>query len=289
MKGRIRAAAVMSRWQLREALISPGYFITLAAGILLGCALLGGFARAIDSSGFNWQLRPVPALLCRAIEGAFGKTFLEGVFSEGPFPLVFLVSFAPVFLYVSLSSVFKIGLEKNAGAVELLGYGPADGTSYILASFAKDLALIAFSILFILVFMAAAAPLYNFALGSGLVAAVLSGLFLSAALLAWGILASTLAVNASSAIAIFLGVMILFLALLLGSFSIVGTTVRSVSSVLAWSIQWVSPFYYGANGLVASSAGDVTGLILALVLQACLSAAIMFVGHLVVAARGVRA
>ncbi len=289
MSSRVRAARVMVRWQLREALVSPGYFIALGVGIALGYALLDGFARAIDSSGFNWQLRPVSGLVGRAIEGAFGTAFLNGIFSEGPFPLVFLASYAPVFLFVSISSAFKLGMEKNAGAIELLSYGPADGTAYLIASFGKDLALLAVAALFLLVFMTVAAPLYNFALGPGLVTVLLSGFFLSAAFLAWGILASALAGNASSSVAIFLGVLILFFVLLLGSLSIASSTVRSVSSVIAWTIQWVSPFFYASLGLTAFSAGDVPGFILGLALQMVLAAVLLFAGHLAMSARGVRA
>jgi hypothetical protein len=59
-------------------------------------------------------------------------------------------------------------LERNAGAVELGAYGPADRTSYMLACYVKDVVLSFCSILVITAFLAVAAPIYNYVAGPGL-------------------------------------------------------------------------------------------------------------------------
>jgi hypothetical protein len=188
-----------------------------------------------------------------------------------------------------VSSVFKFGLEKNVGAVELVAYGPADGTSYLIASSIKDLLLTLAAIVVQLAFLAAAAALYNYVAGPGLFAAALVAFFLSLALSAYGSLASMLATNASSALALFLGIVAFFLVVLFGSFAIVGEYVRSLSTVLAYAVQWISPFFYGNLSLRAGAAGDPVGFIGGLALLAVLSVAVLAASHFIVRARGVRA
>ena len=157
MKRRLRAALVIARRQAFETLLSPGLYVTLALGLLLGFFLVSGFAASIDSAGFNPTLNPVYDMLGRSLAGAFGSAFVEKLFAEGPFLFALLVSFFPVFLFLSISSVFRFGQEKNAGALELLAYGPADGTSYIVASFLKDIAFTAASLALIVAFLGMAA------------------------------------------------------------------------------------------------------------------------------------
>ena len=289
MSHRARAAGVIARRQVLEALISPGLYIALVAGLFLGYSLVSSFARAVDSSGFNPQLRPLYDFLGRSLEGAFGKTFVDSLFAEGPLPFAFALSIAPVFLYISVSSVFKFGLEKNAGAVEMLAYGPADGTSYFIASYVKDLFLALLAILFMLAFMVLAAAMYNFVAGPQLFLAALVAFFLSLALFAYGVLASMLTANAASSLALFLGIVVFFLVVLLGSFSIVSDYVRNLSSVVAWAVGWISPFFYGNLSLQAVSAGDSVGFVGGLALLAVLAAAVLLASHLIIRVRGVRA
>ena len=110
-----------------------------ALGLLLAYFLAAGFARAVDSSGFDFRLHPVYDLIGRSLEGAFGGVVVQKLFAEGPFQLVLYVAFLPVLLFLAASSVYRFGLERKVGAVELLAYGPADGTSYFLAFLVKDL------------------------------------------------------------------------------------------------------------------------------------------------------
>ncbi len=289
MSDRARAARVIATRQVFEALISPGLYIALVVGLFLGTFLVSGFARAVDSSGFNPQLHPLYDLVARALEGAFGRTFVAALFAEGPLPFAFAVSFLPVFLYIAVSSVFKFGLEKNAGAVELIAYGPADGTSYLIASYVKDLLLVLLSSLVILAFMVAAAALYNYVAGPELFLTALVAFFLSLALFAYGVFASMLTMNASSSLALFLGIVAFFLVVLFGSFAIVGDYVRSLSTVVAGVVQWFSPFFYGNLSLQAHAAGNPLGFFGGLALLAVLSGVVLAASHFIIRARGVRA
>lgn len=98
-----------------------------------------------------------------------------------------------------------------------------------------------------------------------------------------------LTMNASSALALFLGIVAFFLVVLFGSFAIVGEYVRSLSTVIAYAIQWISPFYYGNLSLQASTAGSPLGVIGGLALLAVLAALVLTASHFIIRARGVRA
>jgi hypothetical protein len=289
VRNRIHAAAVIARRQIQETLLSPGFYITLALGLLLGLVLVRGFAAGIDSSGFNPQLSPLYDTLARLMGGTFGGAFLGKLFAEGPYLLALIVSFVPVFAFLAIASVFRFGLEKTAGAVELLTYGPADGTSYIVGSFMKDVALTVLSLLCILVFLAVSAAAGNLVLGPLFFAALPVVLLAALAIFAYGTLCSIIAANASSALALFLGVLLVFFLVLAGSYSIASAPVRTVSSVAAAVIQWISPFFYTTlcfRGLEGSGTGTfVAGLALLL----ALSAALLAGGHLVISRKGVRA
>ena len=289
MSDRVRAARVIAKRQVFEALVGPGLYVAVVVGLFLGYALVSGFARAVDSSGFNPQMNPLYDIIGRALEGAFGKTFVDALFAEGPLPFAFWVSFVPPFLYIVVSSVFKFGLEKNAGAVELVAYGPADGTSYLLASWVKDLLLTFAAIIAILAFLLVAAALYNYVAGPGLFVAALVAFFLSVALAAYGSLASMLTATASSSLALFLAMGAFFLVVFFGSFAIVSEYVRSLSTVLAYAVQWLSPFFYGNLSLQAHAAGNPLGMLGGLALLAVLTVVILAASHLIIKARGVRA
>ncbi len=289
MNYRTRAVRVIAKRQVFEALVSPGLYIALAVGLFLGYALLSEFASAVDSSGFNPQLNPLYDVISRVLEGAFGKTFVDALFAEGPLPFAFWISFVPVFLYVAVSSVFKFGLEKSAGAIELVAYGPADGTSYLVACYVRDLLVSFCAIVVELVFMVAAAALYNYVAGPELFLGAVVAFFLSLALYAYGSFASMLTTNASSSLALFLGIVVFFVLVLLGSFAMVGEYVRSLSTVVSHAIQWISPFFYGNLSLRANASGDALSFVGGLALLAVLAVIILTASHLILRARGVKA
>ncbi|MBA7624474.1 hypothetical protein ES703_31883 [subsurface metagenome] len=285
---RIAAARVIARRRLLETFISPGFYIALTIGLLLGYFLVAGFTGTIDSSGFNLELNPVYDLITRSLQGAFGLTFVHQLFAEGPFLFALYISFIPVLLYLSVSSVFSFGLEKKVGAIELLAYGPADGTSYFLASYIKDVLLTVLAMLILFLFMGIAAVINNLLLGPMFFYSMLLIFIISLSIYAYGVLASVLTNYAGSAIALFIGAMLFFLFIIMGAFVIVSRYVQSLSNVLAWIIKWLSPFYYWDLGLRAVGAGNTLFFLLSLLILLLLSGLILFISHLSIKARGVR-
>jgi len=289
MRERLHAAQVIARRQAFETLLSPGLYVTLSLGLLLGFFLVSGFSSAVDTAGFNPLRNPLYEMLTRSLSGIFGTTFTVKLFAEGPFTFALFISFLPVFLFLAIGSVFRFGQEKSAGAVELLAYGPADGTSYFIASFLKDAAITAGALLLIAGFLAICAGTGNLALGP-LFGVSLPMLFLlSLATFAYGILCSILSGNASAALAAFLGIVAVFLLTLGGTLAIASDSVRTASSVAAAVVQWFSPFFYASLCVRAAQEGSALGILGSLGLLVLLAAALLAVSHFAIRRRGVRA
>ena len=289
MNARMHAAAVIARRQAQETFLSPGLYITLTLGLLLGWVLVNGFASSIDSSGFNPSMSPLYDMVARSFGGTFGASFVDKLFAEGPFVLALFVSFLPVFLFLSIGSVFRFGQEKTAGAVELLTYGPADGTAYFAASYIKDVFFSALALVLIALFLSVLGAADNLSLGPLFFTALPILFFLTLAVLAYGVLCSIISANASSALALFLGVLLVFLLVLTGALSIASDSVRTVSSVAAAIVQWISPFFYASLCMRAAQGGSAGAVLGGIGLTVALAAALLAVSHLAIRSRGVRA
>jgi hypothetical protein len=288
MSQRAHATNVLAKRRILETLISPGFYVAQTIGLVLAYLLVIGFIRSIDSSGFNYALNPAYELIGRSLVGAFGETFVEKLFSEGPFLFTLYVAFLPVLLYLAVSSVFRFGLEKKVGALELLTYGPADGSAYFLAALIKDILMTAIYLVVLLVFLLITGLLNNLILGPSFYYSLIILLFLSAAIYAYGIFASTLTDNSASAIAVFLGLILFFIIIMMGSFTVVSGYVRNLASVFAWIIKWISPLFYWNLALRVVAVGNWGVYLLGIGLLLVLTAAILFISHLTIKARGVR-
>jgi hypothetical protein len=289
VKDRIHAAFVIASRQALETFLAPAFYVTLAIGMALGYFTVSSFTRAIDSSGFNAQLNPAFELVTRFLGGAFGSALVTKLFAEGPFVLALIVSLAPLFIYLAIASVFRFGAEKTSGGVEMFAYGPADGTSYLVATFLKDSLFILLALVVVSGFLAVAAGIDNLVLGPLFFSVLPLVFLLSLAVFAYGALSSILTSNASSAVAVFLSILVLFVLLVAGSLMIASDSVRTVSSVAAAILQWISPFFYAQLCLRSLSAGNAAGFLGGLALLLVLTAAVLAVSHLVIRRRGVRA
>ncbi|HEY9592844.1 MAG TPA: hypothetical protein VHE79_00105, partial [Spirochaetia bacterium] len=166
---------------------------------------------------------------------------------------------------------------------------PADGTAYVAASFLKDVALTAAVLLLVSLFLWAAAAAGNLVLGPLFLVSLPLLFLLAVAAFAWGAFCSVVSSNASAALAAFLGIFVVFLAVLVASLAMTEGSARTVTTVIASVVQWVSPLYYASLSLRALQAGSTLGLLGGMALQLCLSAALLVAGHLVISRRGVRA
>jgi hypothetical protein len=285
---RLAASLVIARRQVLETVLSPMPWLALALGLVLAHFLVAAFAGSIDTVGFDPQRRPVFDLLVRLLGGAFGAAFTARLFSEGPFLLALLVALAPFFLYLSVASVFRFGLEKSAGAHELLCYGPADGTAICLAAFITQACFSAAAVVVVLPFLAIEAAVANLVLGPLFLTALPLLFLMSLGVSAWGVLCSVVVPGAASALALFAGLMGLFLAELAGSFAVSSPSVRAVASVAAAATQWFSPFAYASFSHGALSAGDPLGFALGALGAAALPAALLAASRLAISRLGVR-
>jgi len=289
MNQRAHATSVLAKRRILETLISPGYYVAQTIGLVLAYLLVAGFVRAVDSSGFNYTLNPAYELIGRSLVGAFGATFVEKLFSEGPFLFTLYIAFLPVLLYLAVSSVFRFGLEKKVGALELLTYGPADGTSYFLAALIKDILMTAIYLVVLLLFLFIAGLLNNLILGPSFYYSLIILFFLSIAIYAYGIFASSLTDNSASAIAVFLGLILFFFIIMMGAFTVVSGYVRNLASVFAWIIKWISPLFYWDLALRFVEVGNWGMYFIGVALLLLLSVVVLFISHLTIKTRGVRA
>jgi hypothetical protein len=288
MRRRLRAALIIARREAFETLLSPGLYITLTLGLLLGFALVRSFTLSVDSSGFNPRINVLCDFLDKALSGAFGTAFVAKVFEQGPLALALVGSFLPVFLFLAISSVFRFGVERSTGAVELLAYGPADGTSCFLASFLRDVGFAAASLAVIALLLALMATVGNLSVGPLFLRTLGVVFCLSVVVFAYGVLFSVLSSNAASALSLFLAALIVFLLLLAGSLALMDVPAR----VLSWAsllLQWFSPFYYASLCLRAAERGAAAGALGAAALLLVLAFGVLAASHAVLRRRGVRA
>jgi hypothetical protein len=289
MRDRMHAARVVARTQVVESMLSPGLYVALSAGFIIGWLLCTDFARAVDSGGFDPRLSGFWAFATRAVSGAFGPVFVEKLLTEGPFLAILAASFAPVFLVLAIGSVYRFGLEKNAGAIELIVYGPADGTAYFIGSFIKDAVLSAGALGLLTLYFLLLAAVQNLAVGPMFVAALPAGLLLALAIFAFGILCSAAAGNGAAALTLFLGIGALFTAMTAGSLSVGDSPVRAAAETVSAVLQWVSPLFYASLCARAYGGGNALEYAAGLAMLAALTAAVLVGCHLIIRGKGVRA
>jgi hypothetical protein len=289
VRDRIHAALVIATRQVQESLLTPGSYIMLSLSLGLGCALAAGFTVSIDSSGFNPELSGLYGFISSLIAGAFGASVLEALFAEGPFAFALLACFLPLLVYLAVSSVFRFGQEKSAGAIELLAFGPADGTSYVLATLLKDAVMSALSLLILGAGLLAAAAVTHLAPGSLFFWTLALLFLLSLSVFAYGSFCSILASTAASALALFIGLQFVFFILLAGSFAIVSGPVRTLSSLAGSILQWVSPLYFAGLCVRGVQSADPALFAAGATLLIGLAALLLAACHLLIDRKGVRA
>jgi hypothetical protein len=289
MSERSHATRVLTARRLQETLLSPGFYIAQVVGLVIGVYLVSRFVASVDSSGFNFALNPVYDLIGRSLNGTFGPAFTAKLFAEGPFLFVLYLAFLPVLIYLAMSSVFRFGLEKKAGAVELVVYGPADGTAYLLSYFVKDFLLTLAHLAVLAIFFAVAALLNNLVLGPLLFFSLLLIFFIALTLYAYGMLTAVVTDNPASSLAVYIALMAFFLILMLGSFTVVSGYVRTLATTLAWIVKWFSPAFYWSLGFRAMETSNLAAFLLTDLILCILTAAILAVSHLVIKTRGVKA
>lgn len=285
---RMRASLVVARRQIRETMLGPGIYVVLAVALLSAHWLVTAFAASIDAGGFDPERTALYRLLYDASVAAFGQTFFDGMVAEGPFVLAFTVSMGTVVVYLAASSVSRLALERRVGAMELVSYGPADATSSLLGALTRDVALSVASALLLLGVFTILAARHNLAMGPRLAYCVLAMAGLGLALSSMGIFCAAAASRTGSAVALFVSLLLLFLALLVARYAAVGGYLRSLTATLSAALRWVSPLGYWDLAMASAGSAHPGLASIALLGLPVLSSAYLFAGHLLAGPRGSR-
>ena len=289
MKARIHAAKTISKRMLFELFIHPWFYIFLAAGLLSGLSAILMFLQSIGPSGVTQVdvgglYNPYIGFLLNS----FGPVFLEKLFRQGPFFFALCYSCYPMVIYLSMSTAFKFGYEKNVGALELIVYGPADGTSYLIASLIKNMLASMIFLIILFLFFALGALLNNLVLGSTFFFAFFLLFFFLTALYCYAIFSSSISNGPASACAISILFYIVFLSLQIGIFQIIQKDVRYYSHIISRILQWISPVYYWYKGMESVEYANSTGYFLNLLFLVLLSSVLLLASHFILKKNGVQ-
>ncbi|MEW5814411.1 MAG: hypothetical protein AB1798_03310 [Spirochaetota bacterium] len=288
MSLKINAINTIARRKIFETFISPAFYIAVSIGFLLTCFLVKGFTGSIDSSGLNYTLNPMYEMIYKSLSGAFGDTFVINLFAEGPYNFSLFIAFVPFILYLSISSVYKFGLEKTSGWLELVTCGPSDGTSYFLASLVRNVFFTVLYALLLILFDWFTSLVSNVVLHPSFFTALAILCFLSLAVYAVGTLASVITNNASASTALFIGLLVFFILIEISSFSIISGYVRSFSAVLSWIIKWFSPVFYWHMGLSAIGFGNLLLYLVNILMLIVVTVMVLLLSHFILKSKGVR-
>lgn len=288
MKTRLHAAKIISGRMLFETFIYPWFYIFLVLSLLSGLSVIWMFLESIGSSGvIKLSLRKLNNPYIELLLFGFGSTFLKKLFREGPFFFALCYSCCPVFLYLSMSTAFKFGFEKNIGALELIAYGPADGTSCFLALLIRNIIATLLAITTLFLFFLLCALLNNLALGFTFFYAMLFLFFFFIAMYSYVVFASALSNSAASALAISIFIFIIFFSLQIGTCQIVQQDVRYFFSMISITVQWISPVFYWTKGMEAIEYGNILWYVLHLLFMLLLSCGLLLLSHFVLKKKGV--
>lgn len=282
---RAHAALVIAQRLLFETMIGPGIYVAACCALLAAHALVTEFALSIEPGGFNPERTALYRLVYELIVSAFGQTFFDGLFAEGPFVLAYTVSFGLLAVYFASGSVTRLAMERRVGAMELVCYGPADGTSCLLGALGRDMALSLCSALLLLAFLGVLSLRHNLAMGPHLASAAAALFLLAFAVSSMGLLCASLATRAASAAALFTGLLLLFAVLLAARYAGVTGYARTLASALSGALQWFSPLFWWDLAVRMAERGALPACV-GLLPLAALSASYLTAAHLLTRSAG---
>jgi hypothetical protein len=286
MNNRLHTLFVLTRKKIVETLISPAFPIICTACLVLGYLSVTGFIGSIDSDGINPALNPAFELVIKFMSGVFGESFFHKLFSEGPFAFALIIAYIPVLIYLSVSSVFKFGFEKNTGALELVIYGPVSITLYVIAAFLRNLffSLVYLTACSIILFFYAL--LTNTVPGIMFLTVLILLAFLSLAVYGYTVFCSVISANGLASLPIFLGFALFFIVLQLGTLIVTSGYVLNIWSILSWVFQWFSPLFYFSIGFSFLDYGNVFLLLLSIFLFCFLTSFLLTTSHIIAQQKG---
>lgn len=239
-------ARTIQRRDLRATLYGFGLYVTLSAAVAVAATVLRNYVRSVQDGGLYILANPFALSL-------FGAVVLSSV-------------------YLALVSTTAIARERDQGTLEVLFYSPVDTVAYLLGKWLAQMGVYVLMVVVYLVILWLYALVTNFAFDLSLLWAALLSVMTASAVVAVGILLSTLNRSVRGALMALLSIVVVFLGVQLGhdyvSGLVTGLTGRGshpllfLQVVLGWLnriFNWLSPFAYlerGIDALLRGSAGE---------------------------------
>lgn len=220
--------------ELRSTARVPGTYVVMTVSTIVAAVLLRSVVYAVTQNGL--------------------------IVLSSPLNNPLYVSTAISATYLALLSTLSISRERDQRTLEVLFYGPVDAWGYIGGKYVEQ--IVAFSVMaaWHLGYFFLASSMTNFRMSSGFLLLVLMSVFVASCLVSFGIFISSLVKNARGAVAVFIGLTVLFLGSdavhqvltsLSGDTSGILAYTTIVASWLDRALEWVSPFAYLRRGMDA--------------------------------------
>lgn len=239
-------ARTIQQRDLRATVYGFGLYVTLSLAIAIAATVLRNHVRSVQDSGLV-------------------------VFSN-PFATPFFGAVVLSSIYLAITSTTAIARERDQGTLEVLFYGPVDAVAYLLGKYLAQMSVYALMVAGYLVAFALYAFVTNFAFDLNLLWAALLSATTASAVVAIGILLSTLNRSLRGAFFTLLTVVLAFLGVQLGHdyvSSLVSGLARGrynpllfLQTVFSWLdqiVNWLSPFAHlerGVDALLRGSVGE---------------------------------
>lgn len=273
LRYRWHAAFLIQRRDLGSIILGLSMYIVLSLSLLASALILRNYLNFVNESGLL-------------------------VLSD-PFRLPFLIVTFLFSLFLALSSVTTISREKDQGTLEVLFYGPVDCFSYILGKYLAQISsyLVAAAI-YVCCFILYA-DLTNLIFPFSMTWVIILSVLTISAAIAFGIFLSTLTGTARAALLLFLGVVLVFVAIQAGHEVLANISpqgryynpilfLKNVFSFLNKVANWLSPFSYFNQGMNAVRRSSGISYLVMLLVSAVYSVAFLGLSMVTLERRGVR-
>jgi len=286
MKLRRQGVKTVISMKMKETAYNPGYYIVLSITLVFTHILVREFTASVGSGGFNYHLTPLYDFLGNSIEGVMGQSFVDALFSSGPFLFSFSISFLLCFIYLSVNSIYRFCVEENTGALKLVCYGPVNAADYALAVFLRDCLFAGISAGVIIIYSLLSAGVMNLVFGP-LIWFFCILLFITAAVFSlYSILLVVIAKNTAAALFGYLGVSAFFLLLFSAEYTVPSGFIGGLSKTVSFIFQWISPLYYFQTVLRGFYTVDILPVFLGFAAMVVLSFGIYAAVKLIVRKKG---
>jgi hypothetical protein len=288
MNYRAHATKTLAIKRLTETLVSPAFYITISASLLIGCFFVSDFVTMIGSDGINTGKSQVYGLVFNMIRGIFGELFTDRLFAQGPYLFAISLSFFIFITYLAMSTVMQFGNEKSSGALEVIASGPADETCCFLGYFAVNVALSALFLCAATIIFIVSALITNMTLTATYFSYLVFLLIGSVVTFAYCTLASVLTRTAITSLAFLTAGLAIFGAVQFGMYGTVSESGNIIAGSVSFVIQWISPFFPMNFGSEAAEYGSIVQFLASILVPIAVCAGILGGSHFISRKRGVR-